>query len=194
MDKKTQLSQLFEEYSRAFAEKPAFVCGDGNADATVLLIGEAPGKDEIKQGRPFVGKAGQNLSEFLQYIHLERSDIYITNVIKYRLSKVHPVRGTESNRPATREEIESSIPFLQWEIQIVQPKVIVTLGNVPLRAVKNDLSAKTTIGDFHGEMHQMPIGDGVYSVYPLYHPASIIYNRTLKDVYLGDLENLEKHL
>ncbi len=194
MDKKTQLSQLFEEYRSVFSEKNAFVWGDGNANADVLLIGEAPGKDEIKQGRPFVGKAGQNLSEFLQYIYLERADIYITNVVKYRLSKIHPVRGTESNRPATAAEIQSSIPFLQREIEIVKPKVIVTLGNVPLRAVKNDVSAKTTIGDYHGAMHQMPIRENIYQVYPLYHPASIIYNRSLKDTYLEDLERLAKNL
>lgn len=194
MDKKTQLSQLFEEYRATFADKPAFVWGDGNENATVLLIGEAPGKDEIKQGRPFVGKAGQNLSEFLQYIHLERADIYITNVVKYRLSKIHPVRGTESNRPATTAEILSSIPFLHREIEVIKPKVIVTLGNVPLRAVKNDVSAKTTIGDYHGAIHKMTIGDSEYCVYPLYHPASIIYNRSLKDTYLEDLERLEKNL
>ena len=194
MEKKIQLAQLFEAYQTAFPEKNAFVWGDGNVDADVLLIGEAPGKDEIKQGRPFVGKAGQNLSEFLQYIHLERQDIYITNVVKYRLSKIHPVRGTESNRPATTEEIESSIPFLQREIEIINPKVIVTLGNVPLRAVKNHVSSTVTIGEYHGAMHQMPIGTSNYQVYPLYHPASIIYNRSLKEVYLEDLKRLSKKL
>lgn len=194
MDKKAQLSQLFEAYRKNFADKPAFVWGDGNANADVLLIGEAPGKDEIKQGRPFVGKAGQNLSEFLQYIHLERADIYITNVVKYRLSKIHPVRGTESNRPATTAEILSSIPFLHREIEVIRPKMIVTLGNVPLRAVKNDVSSKVTIGEYHGAVHKMVIGDSEYCVYPLYHPASIIYNRSLKDTYLEDLARLEKNL
>lgn len=194
MDKKAKLAQLFEEYSKKFSDKPAFVWGDGNIHADVLLIGEAPGKDEIKQGRPFVGKAGQNLNEFLQYIQLEREDIYITNVVKYRLSKIHPVRGTESNRPATTAEVLSSIPFLHREIEMIQPKVIVTLGNVPLRAVKNDVSPKTTIGEYHGAIHKITINDKDYSVYPLYHPASIIYNRSLKDTYLEDLERLAKNL
>ena len=194
MEKKMELQQLFQTYRETFSEEPAFVWGDGNINANVLLIGEAPGKDEVKQGRPFVGKAGQNLNVFLESIGLERSDLYITNVIKYRLSKIHPVRGTESNRPASTTEILNSIPFLHREIEIVKPRVIVTLGNVPLRAVKNDISAQTTIGMFHGEMHKMPISGEFYQVYPLYHPASIIYNRSLEAVYLEDLKRLAKFL
>ena len=134
MSKSEQLIALYESYKREFEDKE-IVLGDGNPDGELLLIGEAPGKDEVLKGRPFVGMAGKNLSEFLDVIKLTRDDIYITNAIKFRLSKVNPDTGRISNRPATRQEIEQNRDYLLKEISIIEPKYIITLGNVPLRAV-----------------------------------------------------------
>lgn len=190
MNKETRLEQLCREYAEVFTDR-VLVFGDGCRDAELMLIGEAPGKDEVAQGRPFVGMAGRNLNEFLSMIHLERSDIFITNVIKYKLSKVNPKTGRESNRPAQKDEILSSLDFLYREISVIRPRILVTLGNVPLKAVVGDLSSGTTIGAWHGQMHTVSILENAYQLYPLYHPASIIYNQSLKEVYKNDVANLK---
>ena len=187
------LSDLYEEYAQNFTDR-ALVFGDGKFGVSIMLIGEAPGKDEIAQGKPFVGKAGKNLNEFLESINLNRTDIFITNVIKYKLFKVNPISGRESNRPALREEIESSISYLHREINIISPQIIVTLGNVPLRAVLNDFSPKSTIGLAHGRIRDAVINSEKYFLYPLYHPASIIYNQSLKSVYSDDVRNLKNEI
>lgn len=193
-EKINKLQELFNEYKAGFPEN-RFVKGDGDVSARIMLIGEAPGKDEVAQGKPFVGKAGKNLEEFLSFIGLKREKIYITNVIKYKLSKFKVSEETgkilsESNRPARPEEIRAGIPFLLREIEIVAPEYIVTLGNVPLKAVLNDLSGSITIGEYHGKSRMIYIGENTYKLYPLYHPASIIYNRALKEVYNRDVLRL----
>ncbi len=193
-EKINKLQELFNEYKAGFPEN-RFVKGDGDVSARIMLIGEAPGKEEVAQGKPFVGKAGKNLEEFLSFIGLKREKIYITNVIKYKLSKFKVSEETgkilsESNRPARPEEIRAGIPFLLREIEIVAPEYIVTLGNVPLKAVLNDLSGSITIGEYHGKSRMIYIGENTYKLYPLYHPASIIYNRALKEVYNRDVLRL----
>ncbi len=189
MSRKEQLNRLYEEYIKEF-NGSEIVTGDGNTHAKLLLVGEAPGKDEVKLSKPFVGAAGKNLSEFLETLGVERDDIFITNAIKFRLSKINPVTGRSVNRPATKEEIESNKRFLYEEIKIISPKFIVTLGNIPLKAVTG--SGKIKIGDIHGTVLQTQIWGQQFNVFPLYHPASIIYNRSLKDVYINDLEKLKK--
>ena len=164
------------------------VFGDGNINTKILLIGEAPGGDEEKQGRPFVGKAGKNLDEFIEIVGLERSDLYITNVVKIRPINLSPKTGKPVNRTPNTEEISFFLPYLKEEIKVVSPELIVTLGNVPLKAVTGD--KKITIGDVHGNILEI---DG-FKLCPLYHPASIIYNRSLKDTYLEDLEKIKNYL
>ena len=180
MDKATRLARLYEECGAYFdgvyaPEKKVYVFGDGNASAKIVMIGEAPGEQETLLGKPFVGKAGKNLDEFLSMTGLKRADLYITNVVKFRPVKISD-KGRASNRPPTREEISLFVPFLQRELEIIQPEVIVTLGNVPLKAV---VDQKAVIGSCHGQL--------MGKVFPLYHPASIIYNRALKDVYEEDV-------
>jgi len=170
------------------AEEKPIVPGEGNADhPPVMLIGEAPGEQESLQGRPFVGKAGKNLDGFLQVLELNREDIYISNVVKIRPTKVSD-KGRVSNRPPNREELALFTPFLMEEILRVQPKMIVTLGNVALRAL---CGAKAVIGDMHGKCAQVTVNhekqSADFTVFPLYHPASIIYNRSLQAVYEADL-------
>ncbi len=187
MSKTERLNILYRRYIKQFDGKE-IVAGDGNPDSSLLLIGEAPGKDEVAQARPFVGKAGKNLAQFLEILGLNREGIYITNAIKHRLSKINPDTGRLSNRPATKDEIDQNREYLIEEIEIINPKYIVTLGNVPLRSVLRD--HKASIGQIHGSINNVDVMDKEYRLYPLYHPASIIYNAALKDVYLKDIENL----
>ncbi|MFZ5986097.1 MAG: uracil-DNA glycosylase [Bacillota bacterium] len=191
MSKSEQLKNLYELYMKEFEGKEV-VLGDGNVDSRLLLIGEAPGKDEVQKSKPFVGAAGKNLTEFLGILNLNRENIYITNAIKYRLSKINPDTGRISNRPATKKEIEENRDYLLKEISIIDPQYIVTLGNVPLKAVWR--GSDVTIGEVHGKLSKVFVGEAKYELFPLYHPASVIYNAGLKEVYYKDLENLKQVL
>lgn len=188
VSKQDQLDGLYQEYKKQF-EGEQIVLGEGNTDAVLMLIGEAPGKDEVKLSKPFVGAAGKNLSEFLNMLGMSRESIYITNTIKYRLSKISPKTGGLINRPAKKQEIQQNRDYLLKEINLVQPAYIVTLGNVPLRAVTGDYHMN--IGSVHGQLHEINIADKKYQLYPLYHPASIIYNSSLKEVYAEDIKRLK---
>jgi uracil-DNA glycosylase family 4 len=185
------LDDLYTEYSQRFKGNE-FVFGCGCTEPKLLLIGEAPGREEVKLSRPFSGAAGKNLDEFLELVQIQREKIFITNAIKYRLSKANPNTGRLSNKPATREEIDTSRPFLLREIEIISPKVIVTLGNVPLRAVTGNMTV--SIGEYHGKVMEYNGLNKSYVLFPLYHPASIIYNRSLKKVYESDIMALRDML
>lgn len=173
------------------AEEKTLVFGEGKSDGPpLMLVGEAPGETETLQGRPFVGKAGKNLDGFLQAVGLEREKIYITNVVKVRPTRVSP-RGSVSNRPPNREELLLFTPYLYEEILLVNPALIVTLGNVALRAL---LGPGASIGDCHGERREAEVTFSGQSrrfpLFALYHPASIIYNRSLEATYQADLTRL----
>ena len=163
----------------------ALVFGEGPVKAKLMLIGEAPGEQETLMGRPFVGKAGKNLDRFLELAGMRREEIYISNAVKLRPTKTGRT-GRISNRPPTKEEIALFRPWLMQEIALVQPQVIATLGNVPLFAVTND--RKLTIGEAHGRV--MEAGETGRKLFALYHPASLIYNRSLEPVYEQDVRAL----
>ena len=162
----------------------ALVFGEGPMKPCLMLIGEAPGEQETLQGRPFVGKAGKNLDRFLELAGLNREDIYIANAVKIRPTRVGKT-GRLSNRPPTREEVQLFRPWLLREIEAVQPRVIATLGNVPLCAVTG---RRLTIGAVHGRMIESGV-EGL-PLFALYHPASLIYNRALEPVYEQDVREL----
>ena len=166
------------------------VYGEGDENAAIVLVGEAPGAEETRLLRPFVGKAGKNLDEFLFALMLHRQDIYITNVVKFRPYK-QSEKGTLSNRPPEKQELAAMTPLLLREIEAIAPRVVVTLGNVPLKALHG---SNATIG----ESHAVPVAAHALShrfmLFPLYHPASIIYNRALKAVYDDDLKKLRGFL
>jgi uracil-DNA glycosylase len=185
------IKKLYDDYSEKFKGQE-IVLGEGNINAKLLLIGEAPGKDEVKLLKPFVGVAGKNLSEFLDVLKIGREEIYITNAIKYRLSETNAKTGRIVNRPALKEEIEQSRATLLEEIKIIAPSYIVTLGNVPLKAVTSNNNLN--IGNVHGKQLNVNLLGIEYTVFPLYHPASIIYNRNLKEVYLEDIDRLKELL
>jgi len=132
-----------------------------------------------------VGTAGKNLDRFLAGIHFSREDIYITNAVKFRPTRISE-KGSASNRPPTPQEIAEWRAFLMEEVEAVAPRVIVTLGNVPLKSVLNDMRA--TVGVFHGRVE--PLADSGRYLFALYHPASIIYKKELAATYEQDLLKL----
>ncbi|MHC1785580.1 MAG: uracil-DNA glycosylase [Christensenellales bacterium] len=161
------------------------VPGEGESRSPrLMLIGEAPGGQESLQGRPFVGKAGHNLDGFLQTLGLSRESIYITNLVKLRPTKAS-AQGRLSNRPPNRAEKQLFMPWLMAEVAQVAPRLLVTLGNTPLRAF---LGEGATVGECHGRLAQTAQG---LMIFPLYHPAAIIYDRALQPVYQEDLCRLK---
>ena len=153
------------------------VFGDGNPNARVLIVGEAPGKNEDLQGIPFVGAAGQQLNRLLEIAGLKREDVFIANVLKCR---------PPGNRDPRPEEIEVCTPFLREQTRTIDPEFIVTLGNYSTKFI---LKTNRGITSLHGKLQMA----GRFKVFPIYHPAAAIYDRTkmaaLEDdfVTLGEL-------
>ncbi len=174
---------------RADINNPVF--GEGNGDRPVLMfIGEAPGREEAACGKPFVGKAGKQLDEMLLLAGIDRSKVFVTNTVKNRPIKING--NHVSNRTPTEKEIDEGLPLLEEEIASVSPKVIATLGNVPLSALLKlaGVDQKPSIGIMHGCPLRCIINGLSITLYPLYHPAASIYNRALKPVLEEDLSRL----
>ncbi|MCR4263647.1 MAG: uracil-DNA glycosylase [Candidatus Roizmanbacteria bacterium] len=164
------------------------VIGEGNHDTKIMFIGEAPGKNEAEQGRPFVGAAGKILVELLAHIGLAREDVYISNIVKDR---------PPENRDPTGEEIELYAPFLDRQIAIIQPAVIATLGRFSMSYLLTRYNAPEkdqSISKLHGSV--IPISDdfGEVSLVPLYHPAVALYNANQKTTLKKDFEVLKQFL
>ena len=171
-----------EESALRFPDRKV-VFGVGPSHPAVMLVGEAPGAKEVEEGRPFAGAAGKNLDEFLAATGLTRETLYISNVVKIRPCEQGPT-GRLRNRPPSREEIAFFLPWLEKEILLLSPKLLVTLGNTPLKAL---YQADSTVGACHGLLLESPLG---FPLFSLYHPASVIYNRSLAAVYRADMERL----
>lgn len=186
--KNASLTDIYKKIEKT-SEHTEFVWGAGDLNADIMLIGEAPGKEEIKYKKPFCGAAGANLSEFLEALDLKRDEIFITNVCKFRPTKTS-AKGTVSNRTPSKAEIKAAQPFLYEEIEVIDPKIIVTLGNTALYAVSGNSELK--VGEVHGQIIHIIIIGRKYNLFALYHPASIIYNRSLKNIYYRDLEKLKQ--
>jgi DNA polymerase len=189
--KRRGIMETLEEMKHKYVEKYSdkkLVFGDGNVNSLIMLVGEAPGGEEEKLGRPFVGRAGKNLDEFLLTVGIDRKKLYITNVVKYRPISISEKTGKVINRTPSWEEMMDFMPLLKKEIETINPKLIVSLGNVPLRALMN--SKSITIGNYHGK----EININGYKLYPLYHPASVIYNRGLKEIYIEDVKGIKKYI
>lgn len=165
------------------------VCGCGSRDAQIMLLGEAPGRQEDASGQPFCGAAGAKLESFLQQIELDRNDIYIGNVVKCR-----PVRPAASgqgyaNRRPSKQEILACGSWLKREIALLHPHLIITLGAVPLSVF---LGKEPVMADWHGRPFQVDGSDML--VFPLYHPAAVIYDRKKEKDYETDLQVLRQFL
>lgn len=161
------------------------VYGSGDPCSPIVLIGEAPGRFETEAGEPFVGKAGQNLTELLSAAGIDRRELYITNAVKYRPYAVNE-KGGKRNRTPTRAELKAGRELLFQELALIAPRLIVTLGNSPLYA----LTGKADIGGSHGVAQPFETA----ALFPLYHPASLIYNPALKNEYQQDLERLYQYI
>ncbi len=156
------------------------VFGDGNPDAKIVFIGEAPGKNEDLQGIPFVGAAGKFLNEMLEMIGLERKDIYITNIVKYR---------PPNNRDPLPEEKKEFLPYLQSQLEIIQPLVVATLGRHSMNCFLPDLQ----ISKVHGEPKRIRIAMKSHAddtlqlvILPLFHPAAALYNGSMRQTLIDD--------
>ena len=167
------------EYSR-----PVFGCG--REDAELMFIGEAPGAAETEAGIPFVGKAGRQLDELLSLAGIPREEIFVTNAVKYRPTRIGS--RSVSNRTPSRGEILYGMPLLVREIAAVRPRFIMTLGNTPLFSAAEAAGLhKLTIGELHGRAVSASVEDCDFTLFPLYHPASGIYNRELIAVMREDI-------
>lgn len=163
------------------------VFGEGDVDAKLMFIGEAPGEQEAKSGRPFVGRAGSVLDDLLSSVGLERTDVYITNVVKDR---------PPDNRDPHRDEVELYKPFLLEQIEIIGPEVIVTLGRFALEFVFEEFEideSKPRISELHGKRLTANGPNGDLTIIPLYHPAVAFYNREQRDVLKDDFEMLSDY-
>ena len=193
MDKHKELDLLYQRTQQILAPHVRFgqvVFGTGDPDAPLCLVGEAPGKNEAEQGVPFVGQAGKNLDALLAAHGISRNDVYITNIVKYRPVSAGAKPGTFRNRTPKREELSLCRSLLMEELQILSPKVVATLGNSPLHAITQD--SQIVIGEVHGA--PLELGDLPFILVPLYHPASVIYNRELQPTLDRDLESVAQLL
>jgi DNA polymerase len=164
------------------------VFADGNADADIVFIGEAPGKNEDEQGKPFVGAAGRFLNEMLEGIGLKREDIYITNIVKYR---------PPNNRDPWPDEKKAFLPYLQAQLEVIQPKIVATLGRHSMNCFLPDLQ----ISKVHGEPKRIKIqmkqnSDEVLElvILPLFHPAAALYNGGMRQTLLDDFARIPQIL
>jgi DNA polymerase len=154
------------------------VFGVGNPHADLMFVGEAPGFHEDKQGVPFVGQAGKLLDKLLGGIGLERSEVYIANVLKCR---------PPGNRDPQPDEIESCEPHLFRQIELIQPRVVATLGNFATKL----LSGKPTgITRVHGQEQEVTLGGNRVLLYPLYHPAAALYTPAMLNVLQEDFRRI----
>lgn len=153
------------------------VMGHGNPHSNIVFVGEAPGQKEDEQGIPFVGQAGKMLSALLESINLKRDDVYITNIVKFR---------PPENRDPTPEEKEACLPFLQMELSIIKPTVVVPLGRHALKL----FMPHAVIGDVHGKPHTVD----EHIIFPLYHPAAALHNPNLRQTLFDDFKALGKFL
>lgn len=160
-------------------EAKNLVMGDGNIDTEIVLIGEAPGKNEDETGLPFVGAAGKFLNEMLDGAGLNRSDVYITNIVKYR---------PPNNRDPLPEEKAAFWPYLVRQLDVIQPQIVVTLG----RHSMEYFLPNQKISMIHGQPKRITFGDKKLVIVPLYHPAAALYNGGMRSTLIEDFKLLPK--
>lgn len=157
------------------------VMGDGDLNTQIMFVGEAPGRKEDELGLPFVGSAGKILEELLATINLTREQVYITNIVKYR---------PPNNRDPLPAEKRAFWPYLLRQIEIINPQVVVTLGRHSL----SYFFPEAAINQVHGQSQLFKMATWSGIIFPSYHPAATIYNRSLKVVVESDFQKLLKIL
>jgi len=172
-------------YNYRIENKGFPVVGEGNCDAGIMFIGEAPGKKEAETGRPFCGASGKMLDFLLESVGIEREDVYITNIVKDR---------PQDNRDPSIEEIKLYGPFLDRQIEIIQPKIIVTLGRFSMGYIMRRFGLEDkieSIGKAHGKYYKTFFSYGEVKIVTLYHPAAALYNRKMRKILLEDFKILK---
>jgi len=195
MEERKELMRKIKDEVVALKESPLYefriesknlpVIGEGSHFAKIMFIGEAPGRNEAKTGRPFCGRAGDILNELLESVGIERSEIYITNIVKDR---------PPENRDPLPEEIEIYGPFLDRQIEIIQPKIIATLGRYSMYYIMPKFGLEFELEPIsvnHGKVFDGTASYGNIKVAPLYHPAVAVYNSHTLDVLKKDFEILK---
>lgn len=196
--KKEELMKKIADEVTARADSPLYayrieneyspVIGEGSLSAKVFFIGEAPGKTEAETGRPFCGRSGKFLDEMLASIGLDRGNVYITSVLKDR---------PPENRDPTQKEIELYGPYLDKQLEIIKPAIIVLLGRISMKYMfqKAGIEDKLDIiGTMHGKAYEGKLSYGKVTFLPLYHPASALYNPKSKQVLLEDFKVVKKYI
>lgn len=174
-------------YNYRIENKYIPVIGEGNIEAHLMFVGEAPGETEAKTGKPFCGRSGKMLDELLASIKMDRTKVYVTNLVKDR---------PPGNRDPEPDEIELYGPFLERQIDIMKPKVIVTLGRYSMKYIfeKYGLSSELqVISKIHGKEFKAKTSYGEVAVVALYHPAVALYNGSKKGELLKDFKLLNKY-
>jgi len=162
------------------------VVGEGSLDATAVFIGEAPGRREDETGRPFVGAAGRLLDRLLLHIGLGRGEVFIGNVVKCR---------PPNNRRPRAEEIRACAPYLERQLEIIEPRVIAPMGNSALGHLMRRFGlTPAPIGEAHGRQTEVEAPWGRVTLFPLYHPAAALYLNDLEGVLERDMESLGRLL
>jgi len=161
------------------------VFGNGSIDADILFIGEAPGKKEDISGTPFVGRAGKFLNEMLEKINLSREDVYITNIVKYR-----PL----NNRDPLNNEKQAFLPYLIKQINIIKPRLIITLGRHSMNCFLPEHRISEAHGKLTNTLYKYEDKEYEYNILPLFHPAAAIYNQSLKGSLVEDFLTIPKIL
>jgi DNA polymerase len=164
------------------AARTQVVFGAGNADADLLFVGEAPGQKEDEQGVPFVGAAGKLLSDLLGEVGIERDDVFIANVLKCR---------PPQNRNPESEEIERCSPWLWRQIELIQPIVVITLGNFATKLLRGD---PTGISGLHGRVEDRVLGTRCVRLMPSFHPAAALYQRSNRELIAADFARIPELL
>jgi len=177
MQKRFQLNKLHDEISSRFKNKK-LVFGHGDINAKIVFVGEAPGQEEEKQGKPFVGRAGMLLNSALAEAGINHGDVYITNVVKFRPTK------NGNNRAPSKKEVNVFIPFLLKELKIIKPSIVVTLGATALQA----LTGKKEVTKLRGKI----ITAKYFRILPTFHPAAILRNPNRKRDFFDDIKKLKK--
>lgn len=164
----------------------------GNPDAKIMFIGEAPGKDEVKECKPFVGSAGKFLTKYLEIVGIDREkDLYITNVVKCRPTVID---NPNKNKTPDNDEINSCVHFLVDEIETVSPKLLVLCGLTSYKALTGKKSA--TMGSVRGKIFQLEVNKKTYNAITIYHPSYLMQYASQKQIEttLEDLKNIKSYL
>jgi len=162
------------------------VIGEGNHQAKIMFVGEAPGLQEAKSGRPFCGASGRILDELLNSVSIKREDVYITNILKDRPPK---------NRDPQKEEIEARVPYLERQIELIKPIVICSLGRYAMEFLMGKFGLEDVIepiSKIHGKVFEVEIVSQSIKIIPLYHPAVATYNPNKKEVLRKDFQILKR--